>query len=378
MHDISQLIKEDYNQTVIINGMSDELASRYEELNLLYGIEAGFNSNHQQNIEETFQSIVEGCSSFMSVGLACMIFPGNEPIVSVSDKRLVKGRLKSILNKLQGPLYSDVAIERETVVVNGDEVTDWLLQDSSTDFKYMLVPFFKSPNLMGGILVVVNENDKASFTNSDRKLCEVLGAEISKFIQSQHDSLTGLANLKNFQITLQEQIRNDFEQGRQSALLYIDVDQFMHVNELSGHSAGDVLLTQMANLLSVHIRKEDLLARIGGDEFTILLHNCPLDNALTIAEKITNEINAFRFVFKDKIFDVTVSVGLVMFGDVNHKVEDLLGLAESACFTAKELGRNQVRIYNKTDAVMNKRRDDVLWVSRIHNALEENLSLIHI
>lgn len=370
--DIAQYIGEDYNAALITNGLADELAARYEELNLLYGIDADFNAKEGDSTTQMYETIVEDCYDYMDVDIACLIMPEEHVLVVQNDDQIDKDELSTVLNKFQGPLYSLVSAAHEVLVVNKDEVADWTNPQLDIDYKYMAAPIFKSVGRMAGILVIANHENKKSFTNSDRKICEVLATEITKVTQSRHDALTGLLNRNGFEQKLQACIRQSYEQSRLSALLYIDIDQFKSVNELSGHNAGDILLSQLSTLLSEHIRDTDVLARVGGDDFAILLNNCQLTKALAIADKIHNQLAAFRFIFLDKIFDITASIGLAMFGEKEQSVDAVIGTAESACFTAKELGRNQVRLYEETDEIMTKRRDDVLWVSRIHNAIEED------
>jgi len=370
--DISHYIEEDHNNSVIMNGLSDELAARYEELNLLYGIDADFNSKDADNTAEMYEAIVKDCYEYMDVDIACLIMPDEQVLVVESNDQIKKNDLSTILNKFQGPLYSIIAAEREVLVVNKDEVSDWTNPELDIDYKYMAGAIFKSTNRMAGVLVMANHEDKKSFTNSDRKICEVLATEISKVTRSRHDELTGLLNKNGFEQQLQACIRKSYEQSKLSAILYIDIDQFKSVNELSGHNAGDALLSQIATLLGEPIRNSDALGRVGGNEFAIILNDCPLNKALAIADKIHKQLTTFRFIFMDKIFDITACIGLAMFGEKKQSIETVLGTAESACFTAKELGRNQIRLYAETDELMTKRRDDVLWVSRIHNAIEED------
>ncbi|MEH6503302.1 MAG: EAL domain-containing protein [Cycloclasticus sp.] len=370
--DVAGFIELDYNTSILTNGMSDELAARYEELNLLYGIDSGFVSGAADNSYEMYDKIVGACFEYMSVDIACLILPDEHLLVVKNSDSLSKKRLNTVLNKFQGPLYSFIAVEQETLVVNKDEVVDWADLQLGIDYKYVAIPVFKAAGRMAGILIIANDDKRKSFTNSDRKLCEVLAAEISKVTQSRYDALTGLLNRKGFEQQLNHSIRQSHEQSKRSALLFIDIDRFQSINELSGHNAGDVLLSQLGSLLPEHIRVTDSLARLSGDDFTIILNDCPPGKALTIAEKISDQVKSFRFVFLDKIFDITVSIGLYVFGEKDEDGDAVLVAAESACFTAKELGRGQIRVYEEKDTIMTQRRDDVLWVSRIHNAIEEN------
>jgi len=370
--DVAIFIQHDSDATILARGMADELATRYEELNLLYGIDVDFDFSGSDSISEMYYKIIEDCIVYLGVDIVCLYLPDEDVLVVKNNPDISAGDLSTVLNKFQGSLYSLIAEDPETYVVNKDEIVDWTNPRLGIDYKYIAVPLFKSIKSMAGMLVIANHETQNNFTNSDRKLCEVLGAEISKFIQLRHDPLTGLLNRVGLEQQLRQAIAQNYEKSKRGMLLYIDIDQFKSVNEVSGHNAGDILLTQLASLLPYNIRATDSLARIGGDDFVIILNDCPVSNGLAIAEKIIEQIKSFRFVFLDKVFNITVSIGLVVFGDDDKNTDDIIGAAESACFTAKELGRNQVRLYEKTDVIMTKRHDDVLWVGRIHNAIEDN------
>jgi diguanylate cyclase (GGDEF)-like protein/PAS domain S-box-containing protein len=160
--------------------------------------------------------------------------------------------------------------------------------------------------------------------------------------QASHDSLTGLVNRREFEnhlIGALERIRNNHDETH--ALLYIDLDQFKVINDTFGHMAGDALLRQLTELIQASIRSTDILARLGGDEFGILLERCDEERAVEVAESIRGSIE-----------------GCVM------------SSADVACYSAKDMGRNQIHLYRDSDASM--RHEEMKWVSRITSAVEEN------
>jgi len=193
--------------------------------------------------------------------------------------------------------------------------------------------------------------------------------------QATHDSLTGLVNRIEFDSRLQKAIDNTVEFGHQHALAYLDLDQFKIVNDTSGHTAGDELLRQITGLLRVVLRANDTLARLGGDEFGVLLENCPPFFALQIAENLRNIIGDFHFVWEENVFPISVSIGLVNFGGIDGQKPDcvdLLRIADSACYTAKDLGRNRIHVYQPNDDALNKRFGEIDWYAKIYSALTEN------
>lgn len=192
------------------------------------------------------------------------------------------------------------------------------------------------------------------------------------FWQSSHDSLTGLANRLLFERRLKQLLDNQRGGKKEHAVLYLDVDQFKIINDTCGHAAGDDLLLQLTALLKTEVRRTDTLARLGGDEFGILLEDCPLDVALRITNDIRQLINDFRFAWEGKVFPVAISIGLVPVDADTANVTEILSAADTACFTAKDSGRNRVHVFQHGTSEAAKRHGEMQWVSHIHSALDNN------
>jgi diguanylate cyclase (GGDEF)-like protein/PAS domain S-box-containing protein len=194
--------------------------------------------------------------------------------------------------------------------------------------------------------------------------------------QATHDALTGLVNRHEFEERVARLLFNRRGQ-RRHALLYIDLDQFKVVNDTCGHQAGDQLLRQLTGLVAATVRETDTLARLGGDEFGLLLVDCPLERAVSIAEKLIGTINEFRFIWDDKTFNIGASIGLVEITPRTDSVAALFSAADSACYAAKDKGRNRVVVYSEGDQELAARHGEMTWVSRITKALEENRFELH-
>jgi len=189
---------------------------------------------------------------------------------------------------------------------------------------------------------------------------------------ASHDMLTGLVNRREFEARLERALKMGRAREAQYALCYMDLDQFKIINDSCGHMAGDALLGQLGALLKSKIRWRDTLARLGGDEFGVLLENCTLEEAIETAEALLKAVQDFRFVWEDRSFRLSASIGVVPIAPETASVAELLTAADSACAAAKESGRNRVQTWQENDIDLMRRRREMQWAARINNALEES------
>ena len=190
--------------------------------------------------------------------------------------------------------------------------------------------------------------------------------------QATHDTLTGLVNRREFEIRLDHAFINVRADNTNYALCFIDLDQFKLINDTCGHNAGDELLRQISTVLQQNVRRSDTLARLGGDEFGVLLEACSIEKAEDIANTILKSINDFRFSWKGQTFDVGASIGVSPITGLTANISELLSAADTACYLAKDKGRNRIHVYHPDDQELEKHRGEVQWVQRINEALDEN------
>ncbi|RTE66954.1 EAL domain-containing protein [Amphritea opalescens] len=189
---------------------------------------------------------------------------------------------------------------------------------------------------------------------------------------ASHDQLTGLINRREFEMRLQSMFQHQRAPGCQHAFCFLDLDQFKVVNDTCGHVAGDELLRQIASILQSQVRSNDTLARLGGDEFGILLLNCSLEKAHEVAESLRDAIAEFKFCWEQQSFNIGVSVGVVAITEHSANLTEVLKQADSACYTAKDAGRNRVHLYTVGNEMLAQREGEMHWVSEINAALEED------
>ena len=166
------------------------------------------------------------------------------------------------------------------------------------------------------------------------------------YLQASVDSLTGLSNRHSFQKSLDELLAQSTNSTDRHVLCYMDLDHFKVVNDVCGHAAGDELLKQIADIFSKSVRASDKLARVGGDEFAILLPQCEIETSKKICHRIIEDIHNYRFTWQQNSFSVGVSIGALEF-DAKYRVSDrseLMVKVDQACYKAKQNGRNQLYI----------------------------------
>jgi diguanylate cyclase (GGDEF)-like protein/PAS domain S-box-containing protein len=190
--------------------------------------------------------------------------------------------------------------------------------------------------------------------------------------QATHDALTGLANRRAFEQRLETSLDRLQQSGTQHILMLLDIDQFKIVNDTCGHAAGDDLLRQATAILQAPLRRTDILARLGGDEFAVLIEDCNIDSVTTIAERLRQSMQDAQFEWNGRIFNITVSIGMVPITTAGTSLEDTLRAADIACYMAKEKGRNRIQIHHAGDAELQQRFGEMNWVLRIRTALEQN------
>lgn len=190
--------------------------------------------------------------------------------------------------------------------------------------------------------------------------------------QAEHDSLTGLFNRHYFQQELERTVARVGRSGADCALFYIDLDQFKYINDTLGHAAGDQLLIEISLLVSSHVREGDLLARFGGDEFTLLIYNVRAQDIPKVAENFRLLFEDYKFFYDNKSFNVTSSIGAAAIDASETSADEVLSHADLACNMAKAQGRNRVHLYNPEDRDKAGMAEDMGWAARVREMLEHD------
>jgi diguanylate cyclase (GGDEF)-like protein/PAS domain S-box-containing protein len=205
-----------------------------------------------------------------------------------------------------------------------------------------------------------------------KDVTQLRGMEREMIYLARHDPLTGLINRREFEKRLQLCLDTAWQEKREHALFYLDLDEFKVVNDTCGHLAGDEMLKQVTALLKSLVRKSDALARLGGDEFGVLLEDASLEDARELGERLRSAVRQYRFGWQERIFEIGVSIGLVPITAESGDMARVLSAADAACYVAKESGRNRMHEYQPDDTALAERYGEMQWIYRIHKAFAEH------
>jgi|GEM_PF-807705 len=268
-------------------------------------------------------------------------------------------------NNNYGPNPITATLTHGKIAINESEST--LLNSSGDEYaiEYSSAPIIDQNNNIHGAVIIF------------RDVTEIRTLTHQLSYQASHDSLTGLINRREFERRLDQALNNARAEHQLHVLLYLDLDLFKIINDTCGHAAGDELLKQLSAKLRDVLRESDVLARLGGDEFGVLLESCPVNKATQIAESLRETVHDTRFIWDDKSFEIGVSIGLVPIIATSGTLSDILSEADTACYEAKDQGRNRIHIYYPDDSKLQKRRGEMHWVHRINDALDKNQFLLY-
>ncbi|SHF68874.1 diguanylate cyclase (GGDEF) domain-containing protein [Microbulbifer donghaiensis] len=194
--------------------------------------------------------------------------------------------------------------------------------------------------------------------------------------QTSHDSLTRLPNRQFFESELQKTLSLCNDKRQHHVLLYLDIYQFKVVNDALGYGAGDQLLVQLAQVLRRCLSSDDLFARVGSDEFAILLRHCTLEEAGRVVARLRETVQNFAFHWDGSDSRVALSIGVVTVDRHASSASQLLAAANDACSAARDQGRNRVKLFSDSRKVVEKRRETT-WVAEIHAALREDRLMLY-
>ncbi|MBU2882775.1 ammonium transporter [Psychrosphaera sp. B3R10] len=260
-------------------------------------------------------------------------------------------------------LITKINQNRKTIITQKSQLL-FSRSDDVYAIRYTASPIFDKENKLTGIVIVFQDITQSQQIQS--KLNH----------QATHDPLTDLFNRREFDIRLQQivdDVQSQPKSGVEHSLIFIDLDEFKFVNDICGHAAGDTLLKEVSSIMNETIRHQDTLARLGGDEFAIILNDCPIERSLVIAEKIKLNISQYKYKQDKKEFGVTTSIGVAEINAQTTNVQDVLIQADSACYTSKKRGKNQVSVFKKTDAEIEQISGDAHWAGRLQEAvIQEN------
>ncbi|WP_455208607.1 EAL domain-containing protein [Kaarinaea lacus] len=314
----------------------------------------------------TLHSIGDGVITTDPDGIIDYMNPVAENLTGWSTQMAIGNRLQTVFHVVnansQKPIANAVrrCLKANQVISLGEDCVLIGKHGEKFAIQHSIAPLkHRSGKILGVVAVFSNVTE-------ERNMAQQIAH------QATHDSLTGLVNRREFERRLNNAIQSAKESHTEHCLCYLDLDQFKIVNDTAGHVAGDELLRKITILLKSSIRSRDTLARYGGDEFGLLLDNCPLDRAYKIANTLLVAVQNLNFKWDGRSFQVGVSIGLVPVTSKTTNTAEVMSQADVACYAAKDLGRNQVHIYDNEDNNLAKRHSEILRVADITDSVKAN------
>jgi len=316
--------------------------------------------------QTTLQSLGEGVITTDASGTVTYLNPAAEKLTGWTFPTALRRPLHEVFKVISSNTRVPIDYPIHDCIDNGNTIHhDFLLTLTRHDGKEFIIqdtatPVCDSRDEIIGMVLVFHDFSKL------HRMSERLA------YQASHDDLTGLLNRREFEAQLSRSLIEVNDSATEHALCYIDLDQFKIVNDTCGHKAGDELLRQLTFQINKHIRKHDVFARLGGDEFGIILKDCPLEIAEKLAGHIKDAASAFRFSWEQHTFEIGASIGLVPIVHGHATTNDLMMTADSACYIAKDKGRNRIHIYEPTDEDILQRSGDMQWLQTLNKSIENN------
>ena len=318
--------------------------------------------------------------TFRSIGDAVITINASGQVEYINQKaELIIGvYADKVIGQPIGDIFRAYDVEQQRYVA--DYIEDYLRGDISQQMSTNidLISFDgMTYNISTALSPIMGEGDRVNgmvITFHDVTQSRELLKKIEH--QATHDALTGMLNRREFERKVKQAL-SLYERDTNHAFCIVDLDRFKMVNDACGHQAGDELLRRLAERMKSVMRKGDLMARIGGDEFAIFLSNLNTEQASAVAKNLLDTIHHFRFLWGEKTFRIGASIGLV---DASPEVSDydfLYHAADSACYIAKNEGRGRVHVMSIEDSVLARKREDIDWLEKINQALNEDGFLLY-
>ncbi len=276
-------------------------------------------------------------------------------------------------------------ISQFLVLVDPKTQLDLLSYTARIDDRPVFIQDVTVRNALGQSLIVDGSitriNQRENFTDGFvitlRDITEIKRMSETISYQSSHDNLTGLSNREEFSYKLGEIIKNVKLTNASHSLVIMDVDRFKAVNDTCGALAGDEILRQVASHIQTTIQRSDISARIGGDEFAIILMNCDIQDSKNVATRLQEALQQQRFSWQKVSFPLSLSIGIVPLDKDVGDIHSVLAAADDACHISKEEGGTKTTVFEAQESKFRRRRGDMEWIGKINRAVEENRFILY-
>ena len=373
IHEIADRIVEDFETERELDGMALELSSRNEELNLIYELDDLTATAFNLADDNIFSHLTKLCKRYSDVDEVYCLVPD-----FTSATQLISGRFGSLAengsnseNLLARSLLNILQQRSRTVVINSPDDSLWNQIGLENRHRRIIgAPIIDIDRKAHGVLVVVNSHDKPEFTNSDRKLTEVLASRASAALVSYQDEVTGLYNNRGFELVMTNRERE--KSGLQGGLAIFEVDNFESIYDSLGSTGSDELIRFITHLFKSNTDKDTLLGRCGKATFGLSPSSSSPKYLQNQTLKLQDIVRSSRFNWRDKMVDLTVSAGVAEVSKRQEQPSQKMEIARIACNIAKESGKSRMHVLSELDPALINYRSRVDYLQEVIEAMEQN------
>ncbi len=364
---MSDQVCREYLLIAELSNMAEELTERYEELNLVYDTEDQV-AQYAEG-QEALKNLVERCCEYMDVAYAVLLLKNKGVSIQAHSSKSKLIEPGYVYQQLRDIVYDWVCITGKYIVANTPD--DFTRPGIHPDLPCRVVccPVFESGDNVCGMITLVNHSDSRKFSNSDKNLLTVMSRKVTKILQTSYDPLTGLIRRNGFEVFLDRAMRN--ARHDKHSVLHFNIDQLHVVNDTLGHEAGDYVISKVADLMRTKVPDYRNLARVGGDEFKVLLENENIGRAEQLAAVMRETISNLNMVWEGQPIKATVSVGVYGVDRGTESVTAAMAGAQLACEVASDQGGNRVQVYHREDEDLNRRKTELGMVNQVRSALQD-------
>lgn len=326
--------------------------------------------DERYRLESILSSVGDGVYGVNRQGLITFVNPAVRKILALEDDVLITGRRpEEVFHGEQQSVHpTDSNYIKQAI-------------EFSQEFHSVETIYYRADNTPIQVELTIypvsngNHQEGAVVAFRDVSVRKLLEEELRW--QANHDPLTKLLNRKYMEDALEQEVSRLTRANDKSALLYIDLDRFKYINDTIGHAAGDALLQELGQQMQKRLRKSDMLARFGGDEFVILLHNIEEEPLHNIADQFRELMTKHKFTWEGREYQVNCSIGVAIIDQNTQSPGEVLANADIACHIAKGNGRNCTHIYSQEQDEKVAMDMELGWSSRLNNALKHNSFSLH-
>ena len=320
---------------------------------------------------ESLVKLVKDTSESLDVGMTGLLIPG-KGIEHFENRWETQEPLLPGMSRFIRTQALQQVQDGRSIVIN--QAADQARYGLYSPFraKLIITPLTGGTSHAIGLLVAINDGASRDFSNSDRNLLQVMASRIDKVLHVNFDPLTGLENTQSFEWAVGRALSGVRSGTCKAALMNVDLDRFSVINSAYGREAGDLLITQVADLLAEEAGTRDTVARIGADKFGLLLTDASQEDAALVAEKLRRKIARIELGPAEFQHMVSACIGVTSIDEKCHTVAETLTMVELANKAAKEKGVNRVQEYQETDLNLASRRGEHKWVGQIFDAISKD------